>query len=144
MVAALVTAVLNYALGAMLGRQAVTSLAGSRINRISQWLSNRGVVAVATLRVLPVAPFIIVNLVAGAVHIRFRNYFWGSVIGMIPGTLAIAVFADSLLAVILDPNWTGAGILAGVTGAVVGGALVVRRWLRARAARSGDREATLG
>ncbi|KPV39459.1 hypothetical protein AN478_09820 [Thiohalorhabdus denitrificans] len=144
MVAALLTAVLTYGVGAALGRQSVANLAGARLNRISQWLADRGVLGVATLRVLPVAPFVIVNLVAGAVHIRFRSYFWGSAIGMIPGTLAISVFADSLLAVLVDPNWTGIGVLAGVTAGVVAGTLLVRRWMRGRAARSGEGGATLG
>ncbi|MEF8793281.1 VTT domain-containing protein [Thiohalorhabdus sp.] len=128
-----------YVAGALLGRRAVRNLAGTRLNRVSQWLARRGLPAIAVVRIVPVAPFTIINLVAGAVRLPFRVFFTGSALGLIPGTLAIAVFADSLLAVVLRPDWENLAILGGVSAAMVTGALLLRRWLRVRLPGKGGR-----
>jgi phosphatidylserine/phosphatidylglycerophosphate/cardiolipin synthase-like enzyme/uncharacterized membrane protein YdjX (TVP38/TMEM64 family) len=133
--ACLVALAATYALGAVTGRRAVRALAGSRLNRISRWLARRGVPAIAAVRVFPVAPFTVINVVAGAVRIPFRDFFFGSALGMIPGTLAITVLADSVLEVLLAPDWASLVTLAAVAGTIVAGALVLRRWLRGRLRR---------
>jgi len=78
-------------------------------------------------------------VVAGAVRLPFRDFFFGSALGMLPGTLAITVFADSLLAVVLRPGWGSLASLAAVGAAIVGAALLLRRWLVGRMRRKGDR-----
>jgi hypothetical protein len=55
-------AALTYGIGHALGRDAVRRLAGSRLNSLSRRLARRGLLAV---RVIPVAPCTVVNLVAG-------------------------------------------------------------------------------
>jgi uncharacterized membrane protein YdjX (TVP38/TMEM64 family) len=130
--ASLVAVAATYALGALAGRRAVRALAGTRLNRVSRWLARRGIPAVAAVRIVPVAPFIVINLVAGAVHIRFRDFLIGSALGMVPGTLAITVFADSLLAAVLRPDWANLAVLGAVTATIVAFALLLRRWLRGR------------
>jgi uncharacterized membrane protein YdjX (TVP38/TMEM64 family) len=39
----------------------------------------------------------VINLFAGAFRIRFRDYLIGTLIGMIPGVAAMAVFAEGIL-----------------------------------------------
>ena len=41
---------------------------------------------VITLRIVPVAPFTVVNLVAGASHISFRDFALGTLLGMLAGS----------------------------------------------------------
>jgi phospholipase D1/2 len=62
----LLSATVNFGLGRLLGRDFVRTLAGRRLNRLSRRLAKKGFVAVLVVRMLPVAPFTIVNLVAGA------------------------------------------------------------------------------
>jgi phosphatidylserine/phosphatidylglycerophosphate/cardiolipin synthase-like enzyme/uncharacterized membrane protein YdjX (TVP38/TMEM64 family) len=133
--ASLVALAANYALGALAGRRAVRSLAGTRLNRVRRWLARRGIPAIAAVRLFPVAPFTVINVVAGAVRIPFRDFFVGSALGMIPGTLAITVFADRVLAVLLAPDWANLAVLGGVSAAIVAAALILRRWLRGRLPR---------
>lgn len=137
--ASLVALTATYGVGALAGRRAVRNLAGTRLNRISRWLASRGIPAIAAVRIVPVAPFTVINVVAGAVRIPFRHFFVGSALGLIPGTLAIAVFADSLLAVLLRPDWANLGVLAGVSAVIVAAALVLRHWLGKREAPGGWR-----
>ncbi len=54
-----------------------------RINRVRRVLSDRGVLAVAAVRVVPAAPFTVVNLVAGAVGLRFFDYAASTAIGLL-------------------------------------------------------------
>lgn len=125
---------LGFALGRALGRDVVRDLAGARVNALSRRLARRGLLAVIAVRIVPVAPFTIVNLVAGASHIRLRDFLLGTVLGMVPGTLAVAVFSDRLVAALHAPSPATLATLAGVVAVVAAGAVLVRRWLGRRAA----------
>ena len=50
----------------------------------------------AVVRNLPVAPFTIVNMVAGASHIKLGDFLLGTALGMAPGIVAIMVFIPDL------------------------------------------------
>jgi uncharacterized membrane protein YdjX (TVP38/TMEM64 family) len=55
---------------------------------------------VVAVRIVPVAPFAVLNLFAGASHVSLRDFLIGTLIGMTPGILALAVFAEGLLSLI--------------------------------------------
>lgn len=88
----------SFGLGVHLGREGVQRLAGQRITTISQRLAARGVLSVFIIRLLPVAPFAIVNMVAGTSHIRFKDFILGTALGMAPGSLLAIIFVDKVLA----------------------------------------------
>jgi uncharacterized membrane protein YdjX (TVP38/TMEM64 family) len=48
------------------------------------------------LRLVPIIPYNALNLMAGASPITFRDYFWASMIGMVPGTILFAFLGDAL------------------------------------------------
>ncbi|MEK9720115.1 MAG: VTT domain-containing protein, partial [Quisquiliibacterium sp.] len=60
---------------------------GHRLVRISRGFERDGGLYLLTLRLLPVMPFFVVNLLMGLTPIRLRTFFWVSQIGMLPGTL---------------------------------------------------------
>jgi len=132
---AMLGAVVTFGLGHLLGRETIRRLAGSRLNTLSRHLGSRGLLAVITVRMLPVAPFTVVNLVAGASHIRFRDFALGTLAGMAPGIAAITVFSDRLLAALRNPSPMSFVALALVIAVIVAGAELLRRWLRRRSAR---------
>jgi phospholipase D1/2 len=80
----------SYGIGNYLGHDGLQRFAGERINRISRRLAERGLLSVIIIRLLPIAPFAIVNMIAGASHLRLRDFIPGTLIGMLPGTLIIA------------------------------------------------------
>ncbi|MCV2370918.1 TVP38/TMEM64 family protein [Roseateles oligotrophus] len=102
--AALMAAAISHMIGRSLGHQALLRLAGPRVRQVSERLGGRGVWSVITLRLLPLAPFAVVNMVAGATHIRLRDMLLGTAIGMSPSTLAMAFFMDTLLLALKDPG----------------------------------------
>lgn len=125
-------ATLTYAIGHYLGRDTVQRLGGARLNRLSRGLARRGILAVAVVRMMPVAPFTVVNLVAGASHIRFRDYALGTLLGMAPGMLALTVFADGIYRAMRNPEPATLAWVAVIMAAVGGGAYLLRRWLKQR------------
>ncbi|WP_447980061.1 VTT domain-containing protein [Candidatus Nitrospira bockiana] len=127
------SALLTFGLGHLLGQQTVQKLSGSRLHKLSQRLGQRGVLAVVAVRVIPVAPFTIVNLVAGASHIRFRDFLIGTVIGELPGLLGISIFMDQVAAAVRDPGPGSFLLLAVIVLVLAGGAVLLRRWLRGKA-----------
>src|SRR5262249_51553719 len=79
------SAAITYALGARLGQEALRNVLGPRLNRIRRKIARRGILAVATIRLVPLAPFTVVNLVAGASAIAPSDFILGTLLGMLPG-----------------------------------------------------------
>jgi phospholipase D1/2 len=130
---ALASASVTYALGRRLGRETVRRLAGHRLNALSQRLARRGVLAIVVVRLLPVAPYSVVNLVAGASHIGWRDFLLGTALGLLPGIVMASLFVDRAIAAIRDPGPVTYVVLCAVAAAIVGVGVAARRWLRAPA-----------
>ncbi|WP_116137182.1 VTT domain-containing protein [Trinickia diaoshuihuensis] len=128
----LLSALATYGLGVLLGRDAVRRLAGTRANRLSERLGAQGIVTVIVLRLLPIAPFTIVNLVAGASHIRLRDFMIGSTFGMVPGILLTVTFAHQLLNAIRHPGVGSVAAMLAIGMALVGISVMLQRWLGRR------------
>ena len=127
-----VSALVTYAIGHRLGHNTIRNLSNRWVSRVSRRLARQGLLAMITLRVVPVAPFTVVNLVAGASHIRFRDYAFGTLLGMAPGALALTLFSDQVVAAIASPEtyrFASLLILALIIGA---GAWWLSRWLLRR------------
>jgi len=132
----LVGASLTFALGHVFGRDIVRRLGGTRLNTLSRWLSHRGLLAMLTVRLIPVAPFTVVNLVAGASHIRFRDFLLGTILGMVPGAMAITVFSDRLAAAVHHPSPINIALLVGSAAVIGAAAFITHRRLRRREAEN--------
>jgi phosphatidylserine/phosphatidylglycerophosphate/cardiolipin synthase-like enzyme/uncharacterized membrane protein YdjX (TVP38/TMEM64 family) len=128
----ILSAVLTYSLGNMLGRKTIRRLAGSPLNRLSRRLARRGVITVATLRILPVAPYTILNMVAGASHIRFRDFLVGTVIGMAPGIFMITIIGNNVHKTVMNPNAENFTLLFSILIFLIAVIIWTRRWVAGR------------
>jgi phospholipase D1/2 len=106
----------TFALGHLLGRHRVRKAAGRRLNKVSRRIARRGVLTVAAMRLVPIAPFTLVNLVAGASHVGLRDFLLGTLIGVAPGIVGIVVLEASVEELIRRPGLGGALVLALVVG----------------------------
>jgi uncharacterized membrane protein YdjX (TVP38/TMEM64 family) len=127
----------GFSLGERLGSNTIRRLMGSRLRRASEILGRRGILSVIGVRLVPIAPFTIANLLLGASPIKLRDFVLGSAIALLPGIVAINLFETNLHDAIANPTWGKAflGVLIPV-GAVVLLALL-RRGLR-NASRNGS------
>jgi uncharacterized membrane protein YdjX (TVP38/TMEM64 family) len=62
---------------------------------------------------VPVAPFTVVNLVAGASDIRFRDFLVGTIIGLLPGLIALTLLGYQISELLTEPSALQLAILAG-------------------------------
>ena len=127
---ALIGAAASYGIGGLLGRDVVRQLAGRRVNALSERLAANGLLAVIVLRLVPVAPFAVVNMVAGASHIRLHHLLLGTAIGMTPSTLAMMVFVEQITAALRNPTPLTFVLLGLTVVLLVVGGWGMQRWLR--------------
>ncbi len=121
------SAVATYGAGRGLGARFLRNIIGPRINRVSRGIGEKGILAIATIRLVPVAPFMLVNLVAGAFRIPFIQYTVGTFLGLAPGILILSVLGDRVFAMIEDPSMSDLAIVLGALAAWVGFALGLQR-----------------
>ncbi|MET0292261.1 MAG: VTT domain-containing protein [Steroidobacteraceae bacterium] len=127
--AGLVLAALGtYAAGFALNPQTVVRMMGPKLSGIIEVLRRRGLIAMTAMRLVPLAPFVVEGLAAGALRIKLWHFAVGSALGMLPGTLAATVFADQVEAA-LDPdsslNWP---LIGGMVVLLAAATWVVRKW----------------
>jgi uncharacterized membrane protein YdjX (TVP38/TMEM64 family) len=113
-VGSLSSAVVTYAVGLMLGRETLRKVMGPRARRLQQRIVKGGVLAVAAIRLVPIAPFSIVNLVAGASEIKLGAFMAGTILGMAPGLLLMSALGHQIGRIISDPKPTDIAILLAV------------------------------
>ncbi|MBB2484497.1 VTT domain-containing protein [Mitsuaria sp. WAJ17] len=127
-------ALVSHRIGHLLGHELLLRLAGPRVRLLSETLGRRGLLAVVLMRLTPIAPFAVVNMVAGATHIRPWQMLLGTWIGMAPSTVVMGLLLDPLLRLLgrLDLP-----VVAGLAGLAAAGAMLLawrlRRWRRSRA-----------
>jgi phospholipase D1/2 len=129
----LASAIITYAIGARLGKDALRNVLGPRLNRIRRKIARQGVIAVATIRLVPLAPFTVVNLVAGASAIRPIDYVAGTALGMLPGLVVLSILGHQVVRILTHPNpadlaFLVAAVVAWILVSVGLQVLVSKRW----------------
>ncbi|HBR94418.1 MAG TPA: hypothetical protein DEA90_09670 [Opitutae bacterium] len=113
----LLSAVAALYVGRMAGYPVLEKLFHDRLDRLSKKIQDRGVLSVALLRLVPIAPFVVVNLVAGISKMKLRTFVAGSCLGMLPGMLGVVFVTHQAKSAYSDPSWQtwlylGLGIVA--------------------------------
>lgn len=124
-----------HGIGRLLWRDTVRRLAGARLNALSLRLARSGVVSSALLRLAPVAPFTVVNLVAGASRVGLPSFLLGTVLGMLPAIGVLVLVTDRLAALAAEPVGRLAWAWVALAGAAALGILAALRRLARSAAR---------
>jgi len=100
-------------------RDVVQSRFGQRLNDVNKGIQKDGAFYLLTLRLIPVVPFFVINLLMGLTKMKTWTYYWVSQLGMLAGT-AVYVNAgtqlgqlDSLQG-ILSPALLGSFVLLGL------------------------------
>lgn len=115
-------ATMAFVLARTIGRRPAERLISGRAARVDRWLGDRGLVAVVTLRIVPLVPFAISNYAAGLTAVRLGDFVIGTAVGIVPGAVAYTVLGANV-ADPTDPAFLAA-IAALVALAVAGGLLL--------------------
>lgn len=146
--ATMASSTLTFGLGHFLGGRWVRGLAGDRVQRTINFLHYHGVAASGMIRVVPSAPFIVINAAAGAAHIPLWKYWLGTGIGIVPKIALVAVLAayfpdthtlsegvDGVVGFFLSREPRDIAVIVGVIAAWLGFLVLVRgiyKGMRAR------------
>lgn len=114
----LVAALITYYLGRLLPRRKVREIGGDDAEALAKGARRHGVLAVLAFNLMPVPPFAVQNMIAGAARIRVWEYMLGSLLSLIPGIVAMAVFGDQIIAAMDEEAqvnyWAIAAAVAGM------------------------------
>jgi phospholipase D1/2 len=123
----LIGAAATYAFGYFMGKDFIRRLAGEKWKKVEKTVGETGVIAVAAMRLLPVAPFTVVNIVSGAVKMPAWSYFAGSLLGLAPGIIVINFFAHQFARAIRDPGVGTYALLVVSIALAVSGSIWLKR-----------------
>ncbi|HEY3078100.1 MAG TPA: TVP38/TMEM64 family protein, partial [Burkholderiales bacterium] len=129
------SSIVTYYIGRRMRRDTVRRLAGPRLDRMIEVLKKYGLLAMTLLRLVPLAPFVVESIVAGAIHMRLWHVALGTAIGLLPGTLATTIFGDAIETALTgtgEVNWWLVGIAVGL---LAGGIVAVKRWFTSMSRR---------
>ncbi len=125
----LASTAVNHWLGARLGNALSVRIPGRVTAKINKLARASDMWSLAGLRLIPIAPFTVVNLVAGASGVRLADFLAGSLIGMGPGIVLICLSVDRARAALQGDAVFEPWIIAAI--AAAGAAIIgLRAWRR--------------
>ena len=112
-------ATLACAVSRYLLRDWVQTKFGDKLHKINEGMEKEGGFYLFTLRLVPIFPFFIINLVMGLTKIRLSTYYWVSQLGMFPATVVYVNAGKELgkiesLSGILSPGLIFSFVLLGI------------------------------
>jgi len=94
--ASTIAATLACALSRYLFRDFVRARFPQVVARVDQGMAREGSFYLFSLRLIPVVPFFVINMVMGLTAIRLRTFYWVSQLGMLPGTMVFVNAGNEL------------------------------------------------
>lgn len=134
-VGTMVSSLVGFYLGRFAGARSLKAISGEKLRRFMDSIGRNGFLASLIVRLVPSAPFIVVNMAAGVTPMRMFDFAAGTAIGIVP-KIALTAFAGNSIVqamrgggaqpiiwlVVIATIWIGLGWLA-------------RRWLKSREGR---------
>lgn len=111
----LLAALIAYAGGRYYGAAPLGRIDIKGLTRMRTALHEGGVLQITILRLLPLAPFSIVNIMAGAAKVRVWPFAIGTLLGMLPGNLLFTAFGRQLRQLLANPSPTEVAVMVAVT-----------------------------
>ena len=120
--------------GRLVERDTIKRIAGPRLKPVAKFMERKGLIAVTLVRLVPIAPFPVVNVVMGAMRVKLWHFALGTFLGMLPGMLAATVLSDQLAAALEDPTRVNFWMIAGAVAMLAGFAFFGQRYMRRHSA----------
>ena len=87
---------ITFFISRFIGRDFVQRHLRGKFKNLDDLLEKRGFMTILFFRAIPLLPYEVFNYVSGLSRIRFRDYFFASFLGFIPGVVISAYFGGTL------------------------------------------------
>jgi len=104
-IGALIGASAAFNIGRYLGRDFAASLIGNRLKKYDDMIEEKGFATVLYLRLI-FFPFTPLNFGMGLTKVRFKDYFFGTLFGIIAGGFILTFFFATVSEVIISRDWS--------------------------------------
>jgi uncharacterized membrane protein YdjX (TVP38/TMEM64 family) len=128
----MVSALIGFYLGRVAGQRVLERFSGEGVRRFMRLIGKNGFLASLIVRLVPSAPFIVVNMAAGVTPMRAHSFALGTALGIVP-KIALTAFAGASIVRMMKgeiaDHWM---ILAAVAAVWIAIGWAARLWLRRR------------
>ncbi len=128
----MVSSLVGFYLGRLAGARVLERFSGDGVRRFMKLIGRNGFVASLIVRLVPSAPFIVVNMAAGVTPMRVTHFVAGTAIGIIPKIVLTAFAGASIIQVLKGEIGRNAVWLALIAALWLVIGWFARRWLRSR------------
>jgi uncharacterized membrane protein YdjX (TVP38/TMEM64 family) len=128
----MVSSLVGFYVGRFAGARALKTLSGESMQRFMDLVGRNGFLASLIVRLVPSAPFIVVNMAAGVTPMRVFDFAAGTAFGIVP-KIALTAFAGNSIVQAMK----GGGVkhivwLVAIVAVWIGIGWFARRWLKSR------------
>ena len=130
----MVSSLVGFYLGRMAGAKTLETFSGESVRRFMDMVGRNGFLASLIVRLVPSAPFIVVNMAAGVTPMRVIDFAAGTAIGIIPKIALTAFAGNSIVAAMSGGGIKHVGGLVAIAAIWIAFGWFARRWLKSREA----------
>lgn len=117
MLGSLVSCMIGFFAGKQLGQDSLRAMTGRYADKIAHYADKGGLIGLTLLRLVPIAPYTVVNLALGMMNVPFWRLMGATALGMLPGTAVSVLLGQSALSFWKHPDThnmllLGGGLLA--------------------------------
>ena len=130
----MISSLVGFYLGRIAGARTLETLSSDGVRSFMTLVGRNGFLASLVVRLVPSAPFIVVNMAAGVTPMRVTDFAAGTALGIVPKIALTAFAGNSIVQVMKGEGGRDALWLVLVAAAWLAVGWFARRWLKAREA----------
>jgi uncharacterized membrane protein YdjX (TVP38/TMEM64 family) len=134
----LVSSMVGFWLGRAFGGRLLKDLAGDGVAKFMKLIGKNGFLASLIVRLVPSAPFIVVNMAAGVTPMKIRDFAAGTAVGIIPKIALTAFAGNSIVQALKGGGQRHIVMLVLAVAVWIGAGLIARAWLKKREAADAE------
>jgi uncharacterized membrane protein YdjX (TVP38/TMEM64 family) len=96
MIGAMIGTTATFLISRYFGRNLIEKMLKGKFKDLDEKLAKNGFMTILFFRVIPLVPYEVLNYAGGLSRIKFRDYFFATLFGLIPGVIVSAFFGGSL------------------------------------------------
>lgn len=124
-----ISAAVEFLIARYFARELVQKYLKGKISRVDESIKKHGFITVLLVRLIPNLPWDVQNLSLGLTKVKFKDYFFATLIGIMPASFALVYGGDAIIKVLTDSENFWMIILAGL---IFIGVFFLQKWLRSK------------